>query len=223
MKVSRQIIMIKYWIKILSSKETTLIYRVYNMLKNDTDNGVTYGGSNWAFQIKQILDYCGMSQVWQNQLNYPVNFLSIKQRIIDMYHQSWYAGINNSNRLETYSIFKHEFNMESYLDFIREKRFRFSLSRFRTSSHQLIIETGRYNNIPRGQRLCTNCCFNLIENEYHFLMVCPKYRDLRIQYFKRYYCHWPNMHKFENLLSSSSKHVIENVAKFIYYANSIRT
>lgn len=32
--------MIEYWIKILFSKESTFIYKVYNMLKNDTDSAV---------------------------------------------------------------------------------------------------------------------------------------------------------------------------------------
>ena len=57
-----------------------------------------------------------------------------------MYYQSWYSGINNSPRLETHSLFKHEFKCESYLDFINDNRFRSALTSFRVSSHQLQIE-----------------------------------------------------------------------------------
>ena len=35
----------------------------------------------------------------------------------------------------------------------------------------LQIETGRYINIPRQQRLCTATC-NILEDEYHFFLNC---------------------------------------------------
>jgi hypothetical protein len=45
--------------------------------------------------------------------------------------------------------------LEEYL--IQESKFknRQPIAKFRTSDHCLQIETGRYNNIPRQQRLCT--------------------------------------------------------------------
>ena len=93
----------------------------YCMLKNDTDNGRTYNGLNWAYQIKSMLDRIGLSNVWVHQFEITIPYNLIKQRISDMCKQSWYSSINNSNRLEMYSRFKHEFNMENYLDFIKEK------------------------------------------------------------------------------------------------------
>ena len=62
---------------------------------------------------------------------------------------------------------------------------------------------------------------NKIEDEYHFLLVCP-HRELRSKYFKPYFCHWPTINKFESLLSSLHKKTICNVAKFIYFANKKR-
>jgi len=38
-----------------------------------------------------------------------------------------------------------------------------------------------------------------LECEYHVLLVCPKYRNLRINVCLHYYCHWPTYHKFESL------------------------
>ena len=56
------------------------------------------------------------------------------------------------------------------------------------SYHNLAIERGRYENTPRDERICKNCNLNMVENEYHFLLVCPMYRDLRRKYSKMYYC-----------------------------------
>ena len=85
-----------------------------------------------------------------------------------MYKQYWYSKINNSNKLETYSLFKHEFIFEQYLDYIKNKKFRMALTKFRTSSHSLNIETGRYVNTPRINRLFVNCIQQQVENEYLF-------------------------------------------------------
>jgi hypothetical protein len=54
----------------------------------------------------------------------------------------------------------------------RKKNFknRQLIAKFRTSDYCLQIETGRYINIPRQQRLCTTC--NILEDEYHFFLNC---------------------------------------------------
>ena len=176
----------------------------------------------WAYQIKLILQQHGLEYVWNQQFEIEIPFNTIRQRIFDMYFQKWYSEINNSNRLMSYSIFKHDFVFEKYLNMPIENKYKVALTRFRTSSHDLIIETGRYENIPRAQRLCKSCNMKKIEDEFHFLLVCPKYRDQRKKYLKTYFCHWPSLHKFENLMSASSNKVLFNLSKFIYCAMKIR-
>ncbi|XP_045185370.2 uncharacterized protein LOC123543357 [Mercenaria mercenaria] len=168
MSINRKLIMIKYWVKLLTSKENSILFKTYKMLKTDVDQNNTYSKCNWAFQIKHLLDECGLSYIWQNQFNMLINYNSINQRILDMFYQSWYGSINNSRRLETYNTLEYNFEFEKYLDFIKGKRFRMALTRFRTSSHDLAIEKGRYTSMPRNERICKNCNFGQIENEYHF-------------------------------------------------------
>ena len=147
-------------------------------------------------------------------------FELIKQRITDMYLQKWYSEINNSPRLESYCIFKHNYNNELYLSCIKESKYRIALARFRTPSHNLSIEKDRHINLTRDQRLCKSCNMKTIESEYHFLLVCPMYRELRLNYFKPCFCHWSSFTKFESLLSQKSKKGINQLSKFIYHANN---
>jgi len=98
--------------------------------------------------------------------------------MLDNYYQTWYSEINNSSKLKSYALFKHTFNRDQYLDFIKEPYLKYFLAKFRTSAHELAIETGRYTNTPQNERLCKSCNINLVETEYHFLLVCPKYREL---------------------------------------------
>ena len=106
--IFRQTSMIRYWIKLLTSNDNCLPKKIYYMLKNDIDNGRSYNGLNWAYQIKSMLDRIGLSNIWVQQFEITIPYNLIKQRIFDMYRQSWYSSINNSNRLEMYSRFKHE-------------------------------------------------------------------------------------------------------------------
>ena len=180
--VFRKVIMRKYWIKILNQNDSSLVKKLYTLLKSDTDVNNNYTGNNWAYQIKSMLQQHGLEFIWNQQFEIEMPFNIIKQRIFDIYYtlyQRWYSEINNSNRLMSYSIFKHDFVLEKYLNLIIENKYKVALSRFRTSSHDLFVETGRYDNVPRDQRVCKSCNMNRIEDEFRFVLVCPKYRELR--------------------------------------------
>ena len=95
----------KYWLKILNMSDDSFPKIIFTMQKNDTEkmseNSINYVGANWAFQIKSILETHGLGYLWYNQNTESVPFSLIKQRILDNYHQTWYADINNSHRLST--------------------------------------------------------------------------------------------------------------------------
>jgi hypothetical protein len=50
-------------------------------------------------------------------------------------------------------------------------------------AHRLQIETGRYRNVPRDERLCQKCSENEIEDEVHFLIKCSENKVGREQLF----------------------------------------
>ena len=63
----RKINMIKYWIKILNSDESSILRKVYNMLKNDANNGYNYNKQNWAYQIKLLLENIGYANLYKSE------------------------------------------------------------------------------------------------------------------------------------------------------------
>ena len=79
--IIRKIHMLKYWIKVFKQTDTSLIKRVYLMLKEDADINCSYNGKNWASQIKQILQEHGFDYVWHLQSEIEIPFDSIKFRI----------------------------------------------------------------------------------------------------------------------------------------------
>ena len=150
-----------------------------------------------------------------------INVLSLmKRRIRDQYIQEWEMNVNNASKLEYYRRFKKNFEYEKYLDVIKNGAIRRNLTCFRLSAHSLEIEVGRYSNVPRENRLCKYCNLNVVESEYHFLLTCPKYYDLRKKYIRN--ISWPSLSKFSYLLSSKKRTHIVNISKFINEAFRVR-
>ena len=55
--------------------------------------------------------------------------------------------------------------------------------KIRGGSSRLRIEQGRYTNEPVERRICIYCDNNQVEDEEHFMLLCPIYDDLRITLF----------------------------------------
>ena len=58
---------------------------------------------------------------------------------------------------------------------------RIEFTRYRLSSHNLKVETGRWGRIERENRLCS-CSIGGIQDEFHVLFQCELTRDLRQKY-----------------------------------------
>ena len=80
------------------------------------------------------------------------------------------------------TITKH-FEFEKYLSCIDIEKHLVALSRLRCSAHHLIIEEGRYKGergggVERSKRFYSLCTMNVVEDAYHFRLVCPMCREL---------------------------------------------
>jgi hypothetical protein len=107
--------------------------------------------------------------------------------------------------------------------------YRVSLTRFRTSTHQLQIEVGRYTapKTPIIERICRNCSSNSIEDEQHFLLFCQKYNELRNKLIIP--CLNKNISNTNNyeahfiwLLSNEDPNICKNIAKYINLCSTVR-
>ena len=217
--VLRKVRILKYWYKILSS-QNTLLYKVYEQQKNSIMQGSSE--NNWVFQLKLLLNELGFTFLWDNQSITKLQLQMVIQCIYDQYYQSWYSEVNNSGKLETLKCLNKVFNFEKYLKCINIDCHRVALTRFRCSAHKLRIEEGRFRDINRNLRICHLCNSNTIEDEYHFLLVCPAYRDIRINTLPKYFCSWPTKQKFIKLLNEPQVASLKRLGKFLYLATEKR-
>ena len=103
--------------------------------------------------------------------------------------------MNDSSKGQYYIIFKENLEYEKYLDYLSNSD-RYVLCIFRTGNHKLIIETGRWENIERTERICNLCNNHSIGDEFHYFclrMSCINWRSkklfmsillLALQYFE---------------------------------------
>ena len=61
-----------------------------------------------------------------------------------------------------------------------------------------------------------------LEDEYHFIFVCPEYNFLRLKYLPYIYQKQPNYHRFQSLLASDNELILRNLCKFILHAYKTR-
>ena len=192
---------IKYWLKLLSLPNDSLLKSCYLMLLNQCN----LGRVNWASKIKGILYMFGFGYIWEQQLLAVSNeFLEqFKARLLDCDSQLWSMNMSSFPKLRTLSLYKVELKAEKYLNLFIPRRLRRSLAKFRIGNHDLEIERGRHRNIPVNERYCKLCQSQdllFIEDEYHVLLKCPFYNDLRSIYLDLE--NVPvNMHTFIQIMS----------------------
>ena len=111
-----------------------------------------------------------------------VSLEEFKTRVFDSDKQVWSASMSSMPKLRILELFKTSLCVETYLLLHIARRLRAALVKFKVGNYDLEMERGRHAKIPVNERFC-KFCFTLnenhIEDEYHVLLKCPFYGDLR--------------------------------------------
>ena len=136
----------------------------------------------------------------------------------------WREGVRSRTSLMLYREIKNVFEILEYLLQIKNRKYRQILSKIRISSHQLAIENSRHINIEPNQRKCP-LCISDIEDEFHFILICPAYIDLRKTYtcIHRYFNTRSSMYNITILLTSTKSKQLKNLAIYLLNDFKVRT
>ena len=215
--------MIKYWKRVVGMNKNYIVKKAYNSTLELHDHGQL----NWCTSVKSILNEAQLQQAWENQSMDDKQFASLKECLHRSYMDQCLENIHDLNvcpKLRTYKLFKEEFKFENYLLSTKNLNHTLSLFRFRISSHNLRIETGRYSRpkTPENERICIYCTSQAIESESHFLLNCNLYNNERkelLEMITRYlpdFISTPNTQKFVMLMSAKEKSITDALGKFIF-------
>ena len=93
--------------------------------------------------------------------------------------QNWSDYISNSSKCSFYSKIKNGIFINVNMQKLSYNP-RYEILSILCSTHKLAIEQGRHLKEPRENRLCQIWNYNELEDEYHFVLVCPILSDVRI-------------------------------------------
>ena len=211
--------LVNYWLRIQELPDDNLTKQAYFEQKK------TNCADTWSSTVNRIpgqesrFTVTHPTTVFSKSQFYKVKS-TVRSNLEQNYLELWRSHISREDsKLRTFSRIKLSYSCEPYLS-IPNIKHRICLSKLRTSNHKLHIETGRHTNpkTPLDNRICTLCHLNEIENETHFLLVCPKYNSLRWQLFSNIHIPENITDKFVYLMTSTDINLQTKLATFIYNA-----
>ena len=212
--ITRTMRIINYWLKILSLNEMSPVKRIYNIALQLNKLENTRPASFWIENIKNILYKYGFGYVWENQ-NYVDDIIfkdQFKNTLIDCFWQNNNAEINDLSHNRLYRHLSTE--SFDYLEKLPNIFLRIALTRLRLGSHYFMVERGRWKKLDYIDRICFDC--NEVEDEFHVIMCCKKYNDLRKKYLPECLYKRPSMYKLVSFLNSKDLKNIKSMGFFIH-------
>ena len=142
----------------------------------------------WVTSIKNKLNKYGLTSLWKDitkacksgelTQNYKNKSETFKLRAKDTYLQTCLFSSNldkTEHNFRNLITLKQQYRVERYLA-VKNFENRSMLSKLRIGCHNLLSETSRWY---KTDSLCKQCNLGEIEDEYHFLFSCTKYKEIR--------------------------------------------
>ena len=150
--------------------------------------------NGWRFQVDIFICEIDASDVVTNVLiSVKTATRIIQNKLCTLDQNQFVRDLNgdrrniNGKKLRTYRLYKTSVQTEHYVSCQLPRNTRRTMALFRSGALPLAVETGRYSRPPilLNERLCKFCNTNSVENEIHFLMLCPLYSDIRYELFQK--------------------------------------
>lgn len=208
------------------------VLRLWNRLVKMTPDRITkqtftadYNDNyeNWTSSVREILSSINMVHIYNQKI--CCNLEVCRNALFQFAQTEWLNNMQSKPKLRTYVKFKSDFKTESYVSNLYRRYQRSLVAKLRCGILQLHIESGRFNQTPLEERTCEICQSNSVEDEIHFVCVCPVYSDLRVKLYTSMLEQFPNLQNLSNM--DKFVCIVNNgglpLADFIHNAWALRT
>ena len=141
------------------------------------------------------------------------------QRVTDTSFQEWNSEVNSKHGFKYYKEFKSSIVVETYLECIDSYIFKKALAKFRCGVFTAKLKYQSRTAIQvdlANKDLCLWCLKQrngkFMMDEYHMLLICPFYRQLRNNLIPKYYWLYPDYCKFVDIMSANNITVLYELA-----------
>ncbi len=171
---------LRLWNRLIQTDKNRLVQKVFqwDMTCHRNDNK-----ANFASNIKQILCQIDLKKSFKDQTVIDVNYA--QKQLMKGVERDWKESSQKKVKLDLYNEIKSNFGVEKYLLLNIDKYDKSLLSQLRYGILPLRVETGRFCNEKREERVCVLCETNIIESVEHFLFECSVYDSQRLQFINK--------------------------------------
>ena len=177
--------MLKYWRHLAMSTSPILRATLQTNI-----NLSLCGVKTWFTYVKRMLVFLDIEHILYTADLKEISFQigKLKRTILNKFHDSWKNDANElkakGGKLDFYTSHKKDFSFSKYLTACSNPKYRLAITRMRICAHKYPIETGRYINLDKHERICP-FCVNGVGDEKHYLTICdnPIFDGLRRQCF----------------------------------------
>ena len=187
----QKIEVVRLWLRLKNMDPTRITAKIFKYCSNKAINCKI---KNWESTVIALLR--------SHEMSFLVNitdcdFRSVLEQCKDILvsadKNEWLNALHddkdlpNGNKLRCYRSFKTELKIESYVEFNLPWYKKKIFAMLRAGCLPLEVETGRHSKpdkVPLHERLCKLCNSGEIEDEFHFVMRCNVYDDLRDSLFE---------------------------------------
>lgn len=228
-ELGRYPMQIKIWISILKfinhilgQDENSFVYKAFDEQKQ------LLNLPSWLQNINTFCDKIKLFKASKHSFQ-NIDISQSKSYICGLYEKQWRVHLKSNSRLNhTYSKIKHNLCYEPYLNNITNIKHRKTLTSIRISTHKLHFELGRHNKSKIDKKLRTcKFCPDDIEDEFHLLIKCNMYNNLRTNLYKdinELCSNFKDLAPYDKLIYmlTAENEIAKLVAKYCYEALIIR-
>ena len=185
--VRRDLNVIRVYNDLVQMPRSRLARQIYEHDHSDTVNGA------WSWNARTICESIGKLDNWLEQRTISIKLAS--KLLLESYEQEWAKEVVTPPKLDHYCEVKTELSCAEHLLAILPKKERALISRIRSGTLSLMIESGHYAGIKRHDRLCMMCKCE-VENATHFLFKCDMLASERNNVLKDH----PDIHKLNSVM-----------------------
>ena len=187
-KYRHYIHVIRFWNRLVNMDNHRLTKHIF---QSDALFSVT-GKRNWSYYVNSIIQNLRLPEnVFENFV--ACDNLNVKQKTFLSMEAEWKPDISKKPKLRKYITLKKNFAIPNYVSTLLPKPHRSIFAQFCCGILPLRVETGRRQKVrdeTTGQtrslkleeRVCSICSSGEVEDEYHFLLKCDVFSDIRVDY-----------------------------------------
>ena len=173
--------------------------------------------SKWIESPENVFTNTGLGHIWLNEGDgFQPNYIksALKQRLSDMSKQEMFSSINGNRQCIVYRMFKNELKFESYLKHLNHND-RLKLCKFRCRNHFLPVTKNRFREVDKRELLCGLCPLQEIGDEFHYLLKCPFFSNLRKKLIGVTSVKNANVFTLSKIVNSKKLSKQKNLARFV--------